>query len=379
MPIVTTAWKTFRDLVQRHTWIFILGGVAIRVMYFLYILFFQINPNQWGDIKLNIGDGKLIWENLQLGRGFFYEAKFPFLGGVYVLLVYLAGSWLPIEQAYFWFAFSQMVMECAIIFAFYFVVKAWTKDIHYAKLAVILWLCNPFWLIVEVIDLDRIGYHPTDYLFLFFVLIAMYFHTREGGKKWCYIFLGLTVSIKIFTLPLIAILAANFIINPAQKETRESLIKINWPEIKQLILYMGIPIFLTFFLPMLLDLQNLESFFGYRDCSIFGGRLTLWMRLIPPLIASSIFLLQLIRKPGSRDFWTSFNWSVTIGGIFWIVSQPYLRYLIYPLPVGLARRKEKKVLIWGLIGIITAVFFWIFGIGEGELFILPGGSACWGT
>ena len=142
---------------------------------------------------------------------------------------------------------------------------------------------------------------------------------------------------------------------------------------------MGIPIFLTFILPMLLDLQNLAFFFGYRDCSIFGGTLTLWMRLVPPLIVLIIYLLQLIFKPSSREFWTCFNWSVTIGGIFWIVSQPYLRYLIYPLPVGLARQKANKVLLWSIVGIVVSGFFWLFGIGEGELFILPGGSACWGT
>ncbi len=381
--MVKDMWKTFRNLAQRYAWLFILGGLVIRVLYFVFILFVQTNPLQWGDIKLNIEDGQAIWENLQLGQGFFYQAKFPFLGGVYVLLIYLAGSGLPVEQAYFWFAISQMLLEYGLILGFYFVVKAWTKDTTYAKLAVIIWLFNPFWLLQQVLSFDRLGYHPTDYIFIILILIAMYFHTRDHGKKWSYVFLGLTVSIKLFTLPLIAILALNFIINPGRKQEGESLIKINWVEIKQLLIYMGLPIFLTFLLPMLIDFQNLHWFLEFRNCSIFGGVLPTWIRILPPIIGLGFFIYLLIKKPnGPRDLWTNFNWGVTIGAIYFLISQIYLRYLIYPLPVGLARQKVKKVVMWSVIGLALTIGFFLYGLlsgtpfGESNLFILPGGTPC---
>ncbi len=377
MEMVTSLWKTFRDLVQRYFWIFIVGGLAIRVLYFIYILLFQVNENMWGDILLNIRDGEQIWNNLQSGLGFFNGAKFPFLGGVYVLLIYLMGSGLPQQDACFWFAFSQMMMELTVILAFYFVAKAWTKDINYSKLAVVLWFCNPLWLLLEVIDTDRFGYHPTDYLLIILILLAMYFHTKEGGKKWTYIFLGLTVSVKLFTLPLIALLALTFALNPNnRKQEGESFLKINWVEIKELAIYMGIPIFLTLILPILLDLGNLNSILDYRECSIFGGILPLWIRIIPPAIAAGIFVILLIVKPGEKDLWTYLNWAIIIGAIYWFISQPYLRYFIYPLLIGLGRRNVKKVLIWTAIGIVVLVLFWVFKIGEIQIFVLPGGTGC---
>ncbi len=382
MEVVTSLWKSFRDLAQRYAWFFIVGGFALRLIYFVFILFFRINVNQWGDIGLNIHDGQFIWENLQQDRGFFFETKFPFLGGLYLLLIYLMGSGLPFEQACFWFAFSQMLMEFALILGFYFVAKAWTKNSTYAKFAVILWLFNPFWLIQQVISTDRFGYHPTDYLFLIVILLGMYLYTREHGKKWSYICLGLTVSIKLFTLPLIAILAINFLINPGRKQEGEPLIKINWAELKQLLIYMGLPIFLTFLLPMAIDLQNMHYFFEFRNCSMFGGVLPLWIRILPSFIAVGSYILLLIKKPGSRDLWTCFNWGVTIGAIYFLVSQIYLRYLIYPLPVGLARQKLKKVMLWTVIGTVLTIAFFLYGFltwtpfGESMLFELPGGTPC---
>ncbi len=382
MEVFRSLWKTFRDLAQRYALPFIVLGLVIRVIYFAFIIISQkygINPNMYGDIKLNIVDGQLIWENLQLGRGFFYGAKFPFLGGVYVLFIYLAGSGLPAEQAYFWFAFSQMLMEFAIILASYFVVKAWTKDTTYAKFAVIMWLFNPFWLLTEVIDTDRIGYHPTDYLVVLLVLLAMYFYTKEGGKKWSYLFLALTVSVKIFTLPIIALLAFIYVLNPNRKQEGEPLLKINWMEIKNLLLFMGIPLFLTFLLPIFLDLGNLQFLLGYRACSIFGGLLPLPIRILPPAILAGIFILLLVVKPGSRDLWTCFNWAIVIGVTYWFISQPYLRYFVYPLLVGLARKKVKMVIMWSVIGTALSIGFFLIGIfvgtpfGEFGLFVLPGG------
>ena len=123
------------------------------------------------------------------------------------------------------FAFYAFLWDLLTSVLFYFVLKSF--DIKDRKYGFGLFLINPFWFLNNSFSLDNCGYHITDAFFLFFFSIALIYialiclpKDKTYEKYLFYLFLGLFMCVKYYTLPALGLLFLKFFYERSWKELK---------------------------------------------------------------------------------------------------------------------------------------------------------------
>ena len=229
-------WKV-KDYFKLGIFLVILG-VGIRIFMLIYYYIVHLDPSfPWGDIMINyhttdsIFTGDWIWDVKDL--------EYPPLTLVF-LIVFKFLSFGIFEI----FVFYAFILELLVSISFYFILKKF--DISNRVFVLGVFLVNPFLFLNNVFSPINCGYHITDSFFYIFLLLSLYYYPKED-KTLFYLFSGITMSVKWFTLPAAAYFFFKF------------LFKKNWKEVKRVIIFIGIPIIIflispIFYLPNYLDL-----------------------------------------------------------------------------------------------------------------------------
>lgn len=294
--------KNIIKILKIRATIFITIGIASRIFMLLFYYYtHSIDPQKsWGDIG-NYFKGNLTSPPLT----------------IILLEIFRFLSFGKIEIFIFW-GFLWDLITCLII---YFVLKNF--QIKNKNYVFGLFLINPFYFLTNSFSLENCGYHITDAFFLFFLLMAfMYYPKKENYAKYLfYIFLGLSMCTKYYTLPALGFFFIKYIYEK------------NWGELKIFLICM-IPL-LTIFL--LLPLIYFKWFYQVIfNWSSFGS-VPLYLRLIP---ISSIFLIYTLLRLKNADSFEISNVSIIAAASFMIFSFPYLRWFQTIIFYGILKEKE---------------------------------------
>ncbi|MBD3195011.1 MAG: hypothetical protein GF317_08160 [Candidatus Lokiarchaeota archaeon] len=294
--------------------ILILIGIILRVLMLFYFYAIHIfDPGRsWNDL------GAYFTKNLTsppLTIGFLEIFRFLSFGSIYL------------------FAFWGFFWDLMICILFYFVLKSFKiKNIKYAYG---LFLINPFYFLKNVFSIDTCGYHITDAFFLFLLLLALYFYPKTDNISLYlfYLFLGLSICSKYYTLPAVAFLFFKF------------LLEKNWKELKILMSTTVLTIIIFIIIPLFITDWFFDVLFKWSST---GLDIPLPIKLIPLGIAAVLYLILRIKK--ARPFEIIF-FSVFITGLYMIFSYPYLRWF-------------QSILFYG---ILTESVIYFFNIKIGKL------------
>ncbi len=194
---------------------------------------------------------------------------------------------------------------------FYFVLRKYKAPNR--NLVLGLFLINPFVFLNNVFSPTNCGYHLTDSFFYLFLLISLYFYPNED-KSWFYLFSGLAMCAKWFTLPAAIYFFIKF------------LYQKNWNEIKKIILFIGTPILIFLISPILYFPNYLNLYLMWlSESNATGG--TQIPLIIKILIFSLIFTGFLIIRLKKADLLEIIFFSIILmfSIMFW--ARPYVRYL----------------------------------------------------
>ncbi len=288
--------------------ILIIAGISIRL--FMLIFYYIVNSGTiiawggWGDVGLNFHDVDTIFTGeWKWNPG---ELVYPPLS-VYFLLFLRIVSFDIIEI----YVFYVFLLELLVTISFYFVLKKWA--IPNSNLVFGLFIANPFVFLNYVFSASNCGYHATDSFFLLFLMIALYYYPDENKSKF-YLFCGLAMCAKWFTLP-----AAPFFFF-------KYLFKEDWEEIKKIFIFIGIPIAIflispIFYLPNYLDLySNWLSNSGVKEMK----NIPLYIKIIPFITLFALYFLFRLKKADLLEI-TFFSIILMFAIMFW--SRPYVRFL----------------------------------------------------
>jgi len=168
------------------------------------------------------------------------------------------------------------------------------------------------------------GYHITDSFFFFFFFLALIYYSRkETYEKYLfYIFLGLSICVKYYTLPVIILFILKYLY---EKDWKELIISTGII-IPLLIIFIIIPFFY-------LDWYR-EELLGWSD---YGSYLPLYIRLIPIMSIIILFTLFRLRK---CDQFEMLIVSMIAMGSFLFFSFNYLRWFQSIIFYGILKEKE---------------------------------------
>jgi len=202
-----TSEKNFLEKILEHkALLLIVFGVIIRVGMLLYYCYNNNNnSDSWGDL------GRYFDSNV---------TSTPLTVGILEIFRFL--SFGSIKIFAFWGFFSDLLT----VLMFYFVLKSFKiKNINYAFG---LFVVNPFFFLNNAFSLENCGYHITDaYFFFFFFLALIYYPKKEIYARYLfYIFLGLSMCTKYYTLPAVGFLFLKFLIEGNWKEMKVFIISI---------------------------------------------------------------------------------------------------------------------------------------------------------
>ncbi|MFX0105284.1 MAG: hypothetical protein ACFE75_07320, partial [Candidatus Hodarchaeota archaeon] len=218
------------------------------------------------------------------------------------------------------FAFWGFFWDLLTVIMFYFVLKSFKiKNINYA---LGLFMVNPFFFLNNSFSLENCGYHITDANFFFFFFLALiYFPKKEIYAKYLfYIFLGLSICTKYYTLPAIGFLFLKFLIERNWKELKIFLITIT----PLLTIFLIIPLFVTDWF--------LNSLINWTSSS-----LPLFIQIIPFVIIAFLFIFFRLREADAFEI----SIISTIGtASFMFFTYPYLRWFQAILFYGILKEKE---------------------------------------
>jgi 4-amino-4-deoxy-L-arabinose transferase-like glycosyltransferase len=254
--------KTFIEKVlDKKALIFIIIGISARILMFLYniitdIIGFQQN---WGDTALNFN------KNLY----------YPPLTTI-ILTFFRLISFGMVQIFAFWAFLWDLITSLMI----YYVLKNF--KIKNLKYAFGLFLINPFYFLNNTFGLGKCGYQMTDAMFFFFFFLALiYYNKKELRSRYpFYIFLGLSMCIKYYTLPAIGFLFLFFLIKKNWKEMKIFLVSI----IPLVLIFLIIPFFtLDWFSNQLLDWYSHEEAIPF------------YIRIIPSAIIALLFIIFRLR------------------------------------------------------------------------------------
>ncbi len=284
--------------------IFIFLGIMARIiMLFYYYYFHMLNPQKsWGDVQLNYSK--------QWGG-------YPILTQIFIL-VFVFLSFGRFEVFVFW-AFFWDLLTC---FMFYFVIKSF--NINNPKYAFALFLLNPFWFLNNSFSLENCGYHITDSFFFFFFLLALIFYPKKEiyARYLFYIFIGLSMCIKFYTIPAIGFLIIKF------------LYEKDWKDLKISLTIIPLLIFIFIVLPLFYLPYYYQSLAEWNER---GSYVPIYIRLIPFIC---IFILFLLFRLKNSDIFEIIIISMVALGTYLFFSWPYLRWFQSIIFYGILKERE---------------------------------------
>ena len=285
--------------------LFIIIGIGIRIFMLIYYYVVHLDPTfPWGDIMINyhttdsMFTGEWIWGPAAL--------EYPPL--TLYLLIFLKAISFGIFELFVFYAF---ILELLISISFYYILKKFKIPNVFFVLGI--FLVNPFVFLNNVFSPINCGYHITDSIFYIFLFLTLYFYPKED-KRLFYLFSGLTMCAKWFTLPAAPYFFLKFLLSK------------DWKEIKRILIYVGIPILVLLISPLLYLPNYLELYIVWLTGSsyIVIIQVPTYIKLI---IFGIIFLLYLILRVKKADLLeiTFFSIIVMFSIMFW--RRFYVRYL----------------------------------------------------
>ena len=299
--------KSFlRKIISNKGIIFVIIGITIRVlMLFYYYYTHSIDLGKsWGDVGYNYNN--------------YTSINYPPLA--IIILVFLRFISFGLFEVFVFWAFF---LDILTVLMFYFVIKNF--DIPKKKFAFGLFLINPFFFLNNSFSLQNCGYHITDAFFFFFLFMALIFYTKKDlrSRILFYVFLALSISAKIYTLPVLGFFFLKFIIERDWKELKMFLITT----ISVLFLFLIVPIFFG---------ENFLLTYLYWNAR--GETLIpLYIRLIPVSILIILFLLFRLKK---ADIFEIIIFSIVVTASVMFFSNPFVRYFQPLLFYGVLKHKE---------------------------------------
>jgi len=288
-------------------------GFLIRIFMLLYYYYTHgIDPSKpWGDVGINF-------------RG---SAHYPPLTMV-LLNLFILLSFGVVEV----FAFWAFLFEIAVVLLFYYVIKNF--KIPHIKYVYGLFLINPFLFLNNVFSYDNCGYHITDSFFFIFLFLALLYYPKDTkiSKYMFYLFIALSATAKIYTLPIVGLFFVKFIIEK------------DWDEMKKFLIC-TVPIILIFLVSPIFYIENyIRLYFVWNELG--EVTLPLFIRIIPALAITGVFLAFRLKK---ADLVEITFVSILITAMFMFFSLPYVRYF-------------EPMLIFGILTIKT---FFTFNLNLG--------------
>ncbi len=299
----------------------IIIGISIRIFMLIYYYIIHLDPGvSWGDIMINFHTtdsmftGDWIWDIKDL--------EYPPLT-LYLLIFFKFISFNIFEL----FVFYAFLLELLVALSFYFVLKKFA--ISKVKFVLGVFLVNPFLFLNNVFSPITCGYHITDSFFYIFLMLSLYYYPKED-KTMFYLFSGLTMSIKWFTLPAAAYFFLKF------------LYEKDWKEMKKLIIYLGIPLIIFLVSPILYLPNYLNLYIGWLSSAEPSAILNppFYVKII---LFASIFFIYLIIRIQKADLleMTFFSIIVMFSIMFW--RRTYVRYLTPLILYGHLKTKEDII------------------------------------
>ncbi|MFX1392863.1 MAG: hypothetical protein ACFFAH_04730 [Promethearchaeota archaeon] len=284
--------------------ILILIGVAARIVMLIYYYHTHIiDPlRSWGDVQQNYD------------RSF---GAYPIITlGLLTLFFYLSFGFFEI------FVFWAFFWDLLICMMFYFVLKSF--DIKNRNYVFGLFIINPFFFLNNSFSLINCGYHLTDSFFFFFLLIALIYYPKKElyAKYLFYLFLGLSMCAKYYTIPAIGFLLTKY------------LYEKDWREVKILIICI-VPLLLIF---IVLPLFYLDYY--YKELAAWnelGSYVPIYVRTLPFLFIAILFILLRLKK---TDPFEIIFISVIALGTYLFFSYTYLRWFQSVIFYGILKEKE---------------------------------------
>ncbi|MHA1272670.1 MAG: hypothetical protein ACTSQS_04460 [Promethearchaeota archaeon] len=284
-------------------------GFFIRILMLFFYYYVNLNPDikwgGWGDVGLNYDDinsiftGEWIWSPRELA--------YPPLS-IYLLLFLRIASFDNI-LIYVFYAF---LIELFVVIIFYFVLKKF--EIPNRNLIYAIFLLNPFYFLNYVFSASNCGYHITDSFFCLLLLLAVYYYPNESKSKF-YLFLSLSICAKWYTLPAAILFFMKFFFEK------------NWNEIKKIVIYIGIPIFIflispIFYLPNYLDLYR--TWLETRNTALKIKEIPIYIKIIP---FTFLFLIYLLLRNKNADLMEITFFSIILMFSIMVWSRLFLRFL----------------------------------------------------
>ncbi|MCJ7647253.1 MAG: hypothetical protein MUP85_01445 [Candidatus Lokiarchaeota archaeon] len=299
--------------------IFIAIGISVRIAMLVYYYIVHLNLGfPWGDIFINyhttdsMFTGEWIWEPTEL--------EYPPLT-LYFLIFFKIISFGIFEL----FVFYAFLLELLTSLSFYIILKKFNIENRHLVLGV--FLINPFIFLNNVFSPLNCGYHITDSFFYIFLILSLYYYTKED-KTLFYLFSGLTMSVKWFTLPAAAYFFLKF------------MFEKNWKEIKRIVIFIGVPLLIFLISPLLYLPNYLDLYIGWlsssEEAALYNPPL-----IIKALMFGGIFLIYLIFRIKKADLLeiTFFSIIVMFSILFW--RRTYVRYLTPLILYGHLKTNES--------------------------------------
>ena len=284
--------------------ILILIGVSARIIMLIYYYYTHlIDPSKsWGDLGQNYYQTWQGYSILTIGLlRFFKLLSFGFF-----------------EVFVFW-AFFWDLLICMM---FYLVLKSFnTKNRNYAFA---LFLINPFFFLNNSFSLINCGYHLTDSFFFFFLFLALIYYPKKElyAKYLFYIFLGLSMCTKYYTIPALGFLFIKYLYDKEWKELKILLICI-------------VPLLVVF---IIFPLFYLDYYYNQLTAwNELGSYVPIYIRILPILVILILFILLRVKKTDSFEIIII---SIIALGTYLFFSYPYLRWFQSVIFYGILKEKE---------------------------------------
>ncbi|TFG01887.1 MAG: hypothetical protein EU540_02665 [Promethearchaeota archaeon] len=285
--------------------IFIFLGITARVfILFFYYYIHMLNPYiSWGDVY----------------RNYHYESTehYPLVSQIFIeIFVFLSFGRFGVFV--FWAFFWELVTSLM----FYFVIKSF--NIKNKGYTFGFFLINPLLFFINIFSLEGCGYHITESFFLFFLFLALIYYPRKEryARYLFYIFLGLSMCIKYYTIPAIGFLFIKF------------LYEKNWKELK---------IMAILIVPLLIVLIFLPLFYlpyHYIALVIWNYRGSYVPRFIRALPFLCIFILFILFRLEKSDIFEILVISMVAFGTYLFFSWPFLRWFQSIIFYGILKERE---------------------------------------
>lgn len=295
-----------KKLITHKAIIFICIGIIIRIfMLFYYYYTHAIDIGKdWGDVRFNFDN--------------YTSDTYPPLT-ILLLFFFRSLSFGFIEV----FAFWAFLLDLITVLMFYFVIKGF--NIPKKNYAFGLFLINPFFFLNNSFSIVTCGYHITDAMFFFFLFMSLIYYTKtdKRSRMLFYIFLSLSISVKIYTIPVLGFFFLKFII------------KKDWKELKMFLISNIIVLGVFFIVPLFFG-QNVIAtyiFWNARGESL----LPLYIRILPALVITLLYIIFRLKK---ADLFEITILSIVVTASILFFSNPFIRYFQPLLFYGILKNKD---------------------------------------